>query len=123
MAKNKTILKNIKIPMFGLCLTVLVGKTIEEAISISYNLKDFKLDEDDKEAQALYFGPELCDSHIVVFTHKTLSINSITHECYHATIGMLRSIDTELCDETEEVFSYFNAYLVEKVCKAVKLSM
>lgn len=72
---------------------------------------------------------ESCDARCLWFPkHKQIFIlfklttpDIIAHECFHAVNFLLRDrMDCRLDDNTEEVYAYFNQWLVQKVNETIK---
>lgn len=52
--------------------------------------------------------------------HNRITITTITHEIFHAVCGILRDIGISLTNESEEIFSYLNDYILEYILGRMK---
>lgn len=108
------LIKNIEIDIYGEVLTLLIHNTLEEAVKISSKLHKYNKEHSFKGYSGLTFvdvSEDIC--HIVLKCDATLNI--VSHECFHATCGILRQRGIELTEYSEEAFAYLHGFIVEKV--------
>ena len=114
--KKVEILRNIEIPVFSLILNLAIGKTCGDAIEVGETMKEAigHLVEESKSWFGAYLHSEEMDICAIVLSEDA-GVNTIAHECFHATMHMLRLKGAKYSHKSEECFAYFLGYLVEKV--------
>lgn len=55
----------------------------------------------------------------VVFDKQYLKPSIVAHECLHVAIHILNDVGIKICSESEEAFTYLQAYLINKVYEII----
>lgn len=119
MKKEKGILENIEIPMYKTVVNLLVHKDCRKAAKMSTLLKPIYKDYAWETGDGWYIGDEelnLC----TILLRRDATIVTITHECFHATMDILRRKGVIYCRKSEESFSHLHGWLVGEVVKIME---
>lgn len=107
-------IENVFIDVFSMYLNVIIDKSLEAGVNNSTILQPKYGFTEWKNTKGLHiYDPEL-NVHAVIFTPDA-SMRTISHECFHATVGLLSAIETTLAPNNEEIFAYLHGFLFEKV--------
>ncbi len=105
--------KKIKIPIYGRELRIVVCDNVQTG------LKKLGLDEfEGDEVEACVVEDQ--DGVINLVIQPDASINTITHEAFHITSGILDDVGMKLCDNSEEGYAYLIGWVAEKIDKELK---
>lgn len=106
-------LKKIKIDVFSSTLYFIVTEDIEEEIKRLE--KRLKIEIDFDGAVEAFFVSAKKRNYYIVIQKNCLSYNTIGHEIFHATIGIL---ETKYIED-EETKAWLCGYLTEEVFKSI----
>lgn len=71
---------------------------------------------EDRPRLGHFFGYENHKNGVIWF-HSKKDISTICHECFHAAYHLLTHCGIPLKEDTEEVYAYYQGYLVKEVLK------
>lgn len=122
MKKKKTVglVENIKIPLYRITINVLIAEDCDKAVNMSKIItKDYIRKYDWKSMNGAFIGLEDENIYAIVLS-KNCGIETISHECFHATMCVLGVTGIKFCDKSEECFAYVIGYLTNEVYKLKK---
>lgn len=109
--------ENIRIEMYRIVLNVVISETIMSAIHESELLSQHYCKheiEGFENCEGLYVSIPEQNIKCIILRNEA-SMDTIAHECFHATMDLMYSIGDKFTREGEEAFAYLNGYIVSKV--------
>lgn len=103
----------IHIPIYDRTIRVNITKNIEKHVKL---IDDGEFDGGDAYAVVI----EDKDGYINLIIHPKANINTICHEAFHITSGVLEAAGLELVGGSEEAYAYLIGWLTEKIDKKLK---
>lgn len=103
----------VKIPIYGRDLNIIVIDDVHEG------LKSIGID-DPNDADVEASVVEDPDGTIHLIISPDADINTICHEAFHITSGVLSDAGMGLCDKSEEGYAYLIGFIAEKIVKVIK---
>lgn len=111
----KGLVEDIEIPPYRIVVNVLIHEDCDKAVKLSRKVKkEFYKDHDWKSMYGAYIYSRETNIHAIVLASDA-GIDTISHECFHATMDTLKCKGIEYCRESEECFAYVHGYLVKRV--------
>lgn len=116
MAKKEGILKNIEIPLYKALINVAVDTTCADAIELGELMNEYfgHFKEESKNWFGAYLNNPEANLYCIVLS-KDVTINTISHECFHAVMHILREKGIVYSAKSEECFAYVLGWLVDQV--------
>ena len=112
MSKKHT-KSRIHIPIYGRTLLVNITKNVKKEVRL--------IDKDAFEGQEVEaVVVEDKNGCINLIIHPRADINTICHESFHITSGVLEDAGLELGGNSEEAYAYLIGWVAEKVSKKLK---
>lgn len=108
-------MENIEIPLYRTVINLLIHDNCEKAVKmLSIIKKSYIREYDWGNMLGAYVAPPNQNIHAIVLAEDA-GIDTISHECFHATMGVLQAKGIAYCEESEECFAYVLGYLTQKV--------
>lgn len=116
MAKKQGILKNIEIPIYKAVINVAVDKTCADAIGLGELMEEYfgHFKAESENWFGAYLNNPEANLYCIVLA-KDVTINTISHECFHAVMHIMKEKGIVYSAKSEECFAYVLGWLVEKV--------
>jgi len=106
--------KKFKVPIYGRIVRIVVTKDIK----LGLRSVDVDADEEDNTMEGCVV--EGSDGIINLVIRPKSDINTITHEAFHITTGILSDAGLKLCDNSEEAYAYLIGFICEKICDTIR---
>ena len=113
MSKKKGT-SSIHIPIYERTILVTITKKVDKAVM----LMDKDHEKDGEGAEALVI--EDYKGYINLIIHPKAKINTICHESFHITTGVLEAAGMELNSGSEEAYTYLIGWVAEKIDKKLR---
>lgn len=55
----------------------------------------------------------------IIWLHDKAGVGVITHECFHAVHQLMIDKGIKITEDSEEVFAYYQQFLVNEICRKV----
>lgn len=101
----------IKVPIYNTKIKIVICEDLDKYC------KENAIDERgvNHEAVVYDFVNYDRDFHFIVLFRPNVKSNTIVHECFHLTCGIMRYIGCKLSNNSEESFAYLNEYLYKVI--------
>ena len=107
--------KIIKVPIYNVKIKIVICENFEEYCKKN-DISEEKLD---YRAVVFDFTKFDRDFHYIVLFQPKVNINTIVHEVFHLTVGVMNYVGNILSDSSEESFAYLNEYLFKIIYNIV----
>jgi len=114
MKKKKKGKSSIYIPIYERTILVTITKKVDKAM----RLIDKGHEVDDLGSEALVVEDD--EGYINLIIHPKAKINTICHEAFHITSGVLEAAGMELVSGSEEAYAYLIGWVGEKIDEKLK---